>query len=128
MVTPWKERHNRLAGFVPANGGSLAPVGTAPYTGDTVMDGRYTNFGPRAGFAYNVTPKTVIRGGFGIFFAFEMQTSNLSPAKNAPFSGSLQVSNNAADFASAKPISAGFPASRPGSVSHHRHRVRVLSA
>jgi len=113
VVTPWKERHNRLAGFVPANGGSLSVVGSAPYSGDSVMEGRYTDFGPRAGFAYNLTPKTVIRGGFGIFYAFEMQTSNLSPAKNAPFSGSIQVSNNAADFASAKPISAGFPASRP---------------
>lgn len=27
------------------------------------------NFGPRAGFAYNVAPKTVIRSGFGIFYA-----------------------------------------------------------
>jgi hypothetical protein len=113
MVTPWKERHNRLAGFVPTGGGNLVTVGTAPYSGDTVMQGRYNDLGPRAGFAFNATPKTAIRGGFGIFYAFEMQTSNLSPAKNAPFSGSLQVSNNAADFAGARPISAGFPASRP---------------
>src|SRR3982074_3094298 len=42
-----------------------------------------------------------------------MQTSNLSPAKNPPFSGSLQTGNNASDFVSALPISAGFPAARP---------------
>ncbi len=113
IVTPWVERRDRLAGFVPTGGGTLVPIGTAPYSGNTVTQTRATNFGPRAGFAYNVTPKTVIRGGFGIFYSFAMQTSNLSPAKNAPFSGSLQVSNNAADFASAQPISAGFPASRP---------------
>ena len=113
LVTPWKERRYQLAGFVPANGGTLVPVGTAPYLGDAVTQGRYTNFGPRAGVAYNVSPRTVIRAGAGVFYSLQMQTSNLSPAKNAPFSGSLQVSNNAQDWASASPISAGFPASRP---------------
>ena len=113
MVTPWTERHNQLAGFVPTGGGTLVPVGTAPYMGNSVTVGRYTNFGPRAGIAYNVTPKTVIRAGFGIFYAFAMQTSNDSPAKNPPFSGSLQAANNAADFDAAAPISAGFPAARP---------------
>ena len=113
MITPWVERHNQLAGFVPTNGGNLVTVGNAPYSGNSVTDGRYTNFGPRAGFAYNITPKTVLRSGFGIFYSLQMQTSNLSPAKNAPYSGSVQVSNNAQDFAGALPISAGFPASRP---------------
>jgi hypothetical protein len=113
LVTPWTDKHNQLAGFVPSNGGNLVPVGTAPFSGNSVTKGRYTNFGPRAGFAYNLNPKTVIRAGAGIFYSFQMQTSNLSPAKNAPFSGSLQTANSSTDFASASPISAGFPASRP---------------
>ncbi len=113
FVTPWTERHNLLAGFVPANGGTLVPVGTAPYNGNSVTEGRFTNFGPRAGFAWNLTPNTVLRAGFGMFYSYAMQTSNDSPAKNPPFSGSVQVANNASDFDSASPISAGFPASRP---------------
>lgn len=28
----------------------------------------YSNFGPRVGFAYKVTQKTVVRGGFGIYY------------------------------------------------------------
>lgn len=55
----------------------------------------------------------MIRAGAGIFYSFQMQTSNLSPAKKVPFSGSIQTANNAQDWASALPISAGFPASRP---------------
>jgi hypothetical protein len=113
MVTPWTERRNLLAGFVPTGGGTLVPVGTAPYTGNSVTEGRYTNFGPRAGLAYTITPNTVIRAGVGVFYSYAMQTSNDSPAKNPPFSGSVQVSNNASDFVDASPISAGFPASRP---------------
>ncbi len=113
FVTPWTERHNLLAGFVPSGGGTLVPVGSDPFSGDSVTQGRSTNFGPRAGLAYNATPNTVIRAGFGIFYSYAMQTSNDSPAKNPPFSGSLQASNNASDFVDAAPISAGFPASRP---------------
>lgn len=113
MVTPWRERHNRLAIFDPKNGGNLVPVGTAG-TPDTVTDGRWANLGPRVGFAYSITPSTVIRAGFGIFYAY--QTYNSNPmAKNAPFNGSLIVANSGgeAGFAAALPISSGFPASRP---------------
>ena len=116
FYTPWKERSNRLAGWDPANGGSLVTVGSGsgPFPGNTVTDGRYTNFGPRFGFAYSIDSKTVLRGGVGIFYSYETYNSN-PQAKNAPFNGSIVVSNSsgAAGYAAALPISAGFPASRP---------------
>jgi hypothetical protein len=112
-ITAWKERHNRLAGFVPENGGTLVPVGTAPFTGDSVVQGRPWQLGPRLGFAYTVNPKTVIRAGGGIFYSFKSVTSGNSLAKNAPFSGTLVTANDANNFNAALPISAGFPAQRP---------------
>src|SRR5262249_33884269 len=114
IVTPWKERHNRLAVFDPSNGGNLVPVGTPGFPDDTVTDARLTNIGPRFGFAYSITPKTVLRGGFGIFYAYQTYNSN-PQAKNAPFNGSVVVSNatGEAGFSSATPISAGLPASPP---------------
>lgn len=114
MVTPWKERHNRMGVFEPKNGGDLVALGTPGYPKDTITDGHFRNLGPRLGFAYNPTPSTVIRAGFGVFYAY--QTYNSNPmAKNAPFNGSLIVTNAAgeAGFAAATPISTGFPASRP---------------
>jgi hypothetical protein len=112
-ITAWKERHNRLAGFVPEGGGNLVPVGTAPFTGDSIQDGRPWQLGPRLGFAYTITPKTVLRGGGGIFYSFKTVTSGNSLAKNAPFSGTLVTTNDANNYNAAKPISAGFQAERP---------------
>lgn len=116
LYTPWKERFNRLAGWDPTNGGSLVTVGSGsgPFPGDTVTEGRYTNFGPRLGFAYSIDSKTVLRGGAGILYAYETYNSN-PEVKNAPFNGSIVVTNSsgAAGYAAALPISAGFPASRP---------------
>jgi hypothetical protein len=112
-ITSWKERHNRLAGFVPDGGGTLIPVGTAPFAGHSVQQGRPWQLGPRLGLAYTITPKTVLRTGGGIFYSFKTVTSGNSLAKNAPFSGTLLTTNDANNFAAAKPISAGFPAERP---------------
>jgi len=112
-ITAWKERHNRLAAFVPEGGGNLIPVGTAPFTGDSVQEGRPWQLGPRLGLAYTITPKTVLRTGGGIFYSFKTVTSGNSLAKNAPFSGTLLTTNDANNFAATKPISAGFPADRP---------------
>lgn len=112
-ITAWKERHNRLAGFVPDNGGTLVTVGKLPFEGDSVVQGRPWQLAPRLGFAYTVTPKTVIRAGGGIFYSFKTVTSGNSLAKNAPFSGTLVTANDQNNFAAAVPISAGFPAARP---------------
>ena len=114
LVTPWKERHNRLAVFDPSNGGNLVPLGTPGFPADTVTDGHYANLAPRVGFAYSVDAKTVVRSAFGIFYAYETYNSN-PQSKNAPFNGSLITTNSTgeAGYATALPISAGFPAARP---------------
>jgi hypothetical protein len=45
-----------------------------------------TNFAPRVGFAYEVSPKLVTRGGFGIFYnSFENQGYGPNIGENYPF-------------------------------------------
>lgn len=79
------------------------------------------DFGPRIGIAYNIRPKTVIRGGYGIFYGGEEnQGGNPNRGESAPFNESPQlnrpsgVGNFQPDpfFANGAPtggISVGYP-------------------
>ncbi len=72
------EEHDRLSTFNPTK---IDPVsglpGAVDFAGNcSVCTGKrgfgtisYKNFGPRLGFAYQITPKLVVRGAYGIFFA-----------------------------------------------------------
>lgn len=75
--TPMVDKRNRMNSFDPQ---SLNPVSGTPgvvkFIGSngyrsTPYDGDWNNFGPRFGFAWKVlgSESTVIRGGYGIFFA-----------------------------------------------------------
>ena len=58
------------------------------------IDNDYNNFGPRIGFAYQLTrdSKTVVRGGYGIFYFIERGGISNQLAQNAPFGGENSVS------------------------------------
>ena len=72
------------------------------------------NFAPRIGFAYQLTPKTVIRSGYGVFYSsYEAGPLSIpNPGNNPPF---YQESNwNRVNFVTPNPIvsqlSGGLPA------------------
>jgi hypothetical protein len=111
------EHHGAQANFVPSGPPTgtplyLIPAGTdlGPLTNFTSLlatDGitplvtnRYgkglgtsqkTNFAPRFGFAYQVTPKFVARGGFGLFYnGFENRGFSPNLGENYPFQFNFQ--------------------------------------
>jgi outer membrane receptor protein involved in Fe transport len=65
-----------------------------------------TNFAPRFGFAYQVTPKFVARGGFGLFYnGFENRGYSPNLGENYPF----QFDFNYPEPDPAHPVSVGTP-------------------
>lgn len=80
LETPWTERYNRVSyGFnqnaafpVQIPGRSLqGGIRFAGVDGASRYQGRIdgNNFGPRIGFAYQAAPRTVVRGGYGMFYS-----------------------------------------------------------
>jgi len=62
---------NLQTATVPDLGGPIAPEGNGFYRycgRHNPADGSKKSFAPRIGFAYRLTDKTVVRGGYGIFF------------------------------------------------------------
>lgn len=57
-----------------------------------LYNGVWTNFQPRLGFAWNVAPKFVLRGGYGITTFFEGTGANLRLNFNYPFQNSFVAS------------------------------------
>jgi len=88
---PWSERFNRLSYFVPDAPSYLnqfLPAGSPTVKGDVNLVARGTrnnvplqrdNFAPRIGFAYGLTPTTIIRSGYGIFWVPNYVSFALNP-------------------------------------------------
>jgi hypothetical protein len=111
--SPTGEKYSAQANFIPGNPGSSAeyivpanrkgdpPLSTSfndllakdginlAYSnayGSGLSEVQKNNFAPRFGFAYQVTPKLVVRGGYGLYYgAFENRGGYPSLGYNYPF-------------------------------------------
>jgi hypothetical protein len=81
---PWNEAHNKMYQFDPSlSTTSVFQVGTNGISGSGVS-GNNTNFMPRIGLSYQLTPKTVFNAGYGIYYGVPNISNSSGLSANAP--------------------------------------------
>lgn len=95
LVTPFYERDNRLTNWDRATNSMVAARDGGIFDRALVNLDR-DNFGPRLGLAYTMTPKTVLRMGYGVSFIHFNRTGTSYLAYNAPNFILASVSQNPA--------------------------------
>ena len=83
------EQNNRMANFDPATD-TIVVAGQNGVNDAAGLNTPKHDFAPRIGFAYDVfgTQKTVVRGGYGIFYFIDREGIDKQMSQNAPFGGS----------------------------------------
>ncbi|MGA8593930.1 MAG: TonB-dependent receptor [Bryobacteraceae bacterium] len=114
---PRTERHNEFSSFEPnlPNPGAGNILGALAFAGLNGRSNTFENlqadtYGPRFGFAYRATDKTVVRGGYGIYYAgVTMNGFNANP--NYGYSTNPSVTDLSNGRQAIFQLDNGFPAS-----------------
>jgi hypothetical protein len=106
-ITPPFEVRNRQLGFDYINR-QVVFAKNGSWIDRAFTDRKNDDFAPRVGFAYQLTPKTVMRGAYGIFWAFE-DNGTFNPAFNFPFRFSAVYPSDQINPSTAIRLDTGFP-------------------
>jgi hypothetical protein len=121
--SPYSEQHNYISNFDPATQtvlttspgavavpGAITPVSPGGVYGKTLVNPDFGDWAPRVGFAYAITSKTAVRGGYGIsYIHYTRAGSGDILAINAPNSMFTSVGNQVPGAAGYRTVDQGFP-------------------
>jgi hypothetical protein len=121
--SPYSEQRNLLSNFDPVSQtvltitpgytatSAVTPVSAGGVYGRTLVNPDLADWGPRLGFAYAATPRTAVRGGFGISYVhYTRAGSGDILAINAPNALFVSVTQPKPGTAGYRTVDQGFPA------------------
>ena len=112
LFAPIRERDNRTTNFTPANGGGIvsAASNASGWFDRALIHPDRNDFAPRVGFAYQMTNRVVLRGGYGVFYQHNNRIGSESLLQlNPPFL--LDVQLNQSGASTVFRLKNGFPLS-----------------
>ena len=98
-----------LTALFPAAGGTT-PANAVAYPGFHFTPPQHKDIGPRLGFSYRVTEKTVLRGGGGIYYNANQMNSYTLSTNTYPYTANVTNSNSRINCS---PSHSTTPTSRP---------------
>jgi len=83
FASPLYERDNNYSNFDPTTDTMIKATGGSLFN-RALVHPDYKDYGPRLGMAYSIDPKTVLRAGYGISYAFFNRPGSAEEGINAP--------------------------------------------
>ncbi len=111
FMTPPYEAQNRMTNFDPTGSGSLVPATDGSLADRALVEPDQNNFSPRLGAVYKLDERTIIRGGYGVFYnQFERIGSEDQLALNPPNLRSVDITAAGTATSPVLFLRDGFPA------------------
>jgi len=124
--TPMFDQSNKLTNIIPETGEIVTAKDSGSVYDRTLIHPERRDFAPRAGFAWSASPRTVLRGGYGIFYQQQDRYGSESQlGLNLPQLVDVALTANSGNDAPALILSQGFTPLNAGTVDKSRVQWRI---